>query len=131
MIYNREISRGRGRRMTKQPNNKHAPTVSVVNQKDSVGKSFIVANNRADDQQKLEGPQSEYVPFMLSITPEDKARVKAWAREDRVRMAAVIRRLIEQEAVMRDIAERDGITSADVFKRMVERDERAWKRRKK
>mgnify|MGYP003180553569 CR=1 FL=1 len=131
MIHNREISRGRGRQMTKHPNSKHAPTVSVVNQKDSVGKSFIVTNNRADDQQKLEGPQSEYVPFMLSITPEDKARVKAWAREDRVRMAAVIRRLIEQEAVMRDIAERDGITSAAVFKRMVERDERAWKRRKK
>ena len=131
MIHNREISRGRGRQMTKHPNSKHAPTVSVVNQKDSVGKSFIVTNNRADDQQKLEGPQSEYVPFMLSITPEDKARVNAWAREDRVRMAAVIRRLIEQEAFMRDIAERDGITSAAVFKRMVERDERAWKRRKK
>ena len=46
-------------------------------------------------------------------------------------MAAVIRRLIEQEAVVRNIVERDDMASADVFKRMVERDERAWKRRKK
>lgn len=59
------------------------------------------------------------------------ARIKAWAREDHVRMAAVIRRLIEQEAVVRNIVERDDMASADVFKRMVERDERAWKRRKK
>lgn len=90
-----------------------------------------ITNCREDGQQKFEGPRSEYVPFMLSITPEDKARVRAWAREDHVRMAAVIRRLIEQEAVMRDIAERDDVTSADVFKRMVERDERARRRRKK
>ena len=90
-----------------------------------------ITNSREDGQQKLEGPQSEYVPFMLSITPEDKARVKAWAREDHMRMAAVIRRLIEQEAVMREMAENDDTTSEKLFERMVEREERSRKRRKK